>query len=59
MTVYLKGKEGRLDQIEKDVERVSIDARYINIEYKKPYKYGLVSGVQYYKEEMEIASIER
>lgn len=58
MTVYLKGLNGRLDQIEKDVESVEIDDLYINIHYKQPYKWGIVSGVGYFKDEMEIEKIE-
>lgn len=58
MTVYLKGKDGRLDQVEKNVAKVSVDSRYIHIDYTKPLKWGIVSGVQYYKGEMEIAKIE-
>ena len=58
MTVYLKGKDGRVDQVEKNVQTVSVDGQYINIEYTKPFKWGIVSGVKYYKDEMEIAKIE-
>lgn len=58
MTVYLKGKDGRVDQVEKNVQTVSVDGQYINIEYTKPLKWGIVSGVKYYKDEMEITKIE-
>ena len=58
MTVYLKGLGGRLDQIEQNVEKVMVDDRFIKIEYKKPYKYGLVSGVAYFNDEMAIERIE-
>lgn len=58
MTVYLKGKDGRVDQVEKNVCKVSEDSKYIHIEYTKPFKWEIVSGVKYYKAEMEIAKIE-
>lgn len=57
MTVYLKGKDGRADQVEKNVKTVSTDDKYINIKYKT-HTWGIVSGVTYYKAEMEIAKIE-
>lgn len=57
MTVYLKGKEGRADQIEKNVKTVSTDSRYIKIEYTTK-TWGIVSGVTYYKDEMEIVKVE-
>lgn len=59
MTVYIKGHNGRVDQVEKDVERILIDDKFINIEYMHPLKYGIVSGVAYYKDEMEIVKIEQ
>ena len=58
MTVYLKGLEGRCDQTEKNVQAVTIDDIYINIAYRKPFKWGIVSGVKYYKNEMVIEKIE-
>ena len=58
MTVYLKGLGGRLDQVEQNVQKVTMDDRFINIEYKKPYEYGLVSGVAYFNDEMAIERIE-
>ena len=58
MTVYLKGLDGRCDQTEKDVQTVTVDDTYIHIGYKKPYKWGIVSGVKYYTEEMVIHKIE-
>lgn len=57
MTVYLKGKDGRVDQVEKNVETVSVDSKYIDIRYKR-YEYGAVVGVTYYASEMEIEKIE-
>lgn len=57
MTVYLKGKDGRVDQVEKYVKTVSVDDKYIHIKYKK-YEYGAVVGVTYYANEMEIEKIE-
>ena len=57
MTVYLKGKNGRADQVEKNVEQVSEDDRYIHIRYKT-HTWGIVSGVAYYKDEMKIVKIE-
>lgn len=57
MTVYLKGKEGRADQIEKNVKTVSTDDKYINVKYNT-YTWGIVSGVTYYKDEVEIVKIE-
>lgn len=58
MIVYLKGKNGRCDQTEIDVESVKIGRAYIEIDYKKPYKWGIVSGVKYPTDEMEVTSIE-
>lgn len=58
MTVYLKGLDGRCDQTEKNVQTVKVDDTYIDIEYKKPCKWGIVSGVKYYKNEMAIERIE-
>ena len=58
MTVYLKGLGGRLPQVESDVESVKVDDRYIHIDYKRPLKWGIVSGVSYYADEMVIDKIE-
>lgn len=58
MTVYLKGLDGRLDQTEKNVAKLTVDSKYINIEYEKPYKWGIVSGVAYYTNEMEVKAVE-
>ncbi len=57
MTVYLKGLDGRCDQIEKNVKSVTVDDKYINIEYKT-HVWGVVSGVKYYKNEMKIDKVE-
>ena len=56
MTVMLRGKGGRLDVTETDVETVIVTNSDIVIEYKKPYKYGLVCGCKYYAEEYEFVS---
>lgn len=58
MTVYLRGLNGRLDQVEKNVESISIDNDYIKIKYKQPYKWGIVSGVAYFANEMVISKVE-
>lgn len=58
MTVYLKGLSGRVDRVEENVQKVTVDDMYIRIDYKKPYKYGLVSGVAYFNDEMTIERIE-
>lgn len=57
MIVKLKGKNGRLDVIEKDVEDVSVGDGKIQIDYKRPYKWGIVSGVKYYTDEYSIVSV--
>lgn len=57
MTVYLKGLDGRCDQIEKNVKSVTVDDKYINIKYKT-CTWGIVSGVMYYKSEMVIDKVE-
>lgn len=56
MTVKLKGKNGRLDITEKNVELVTVTDMHIKINYKKPYKWGIVSGVGYYTDEYELVS---
>lgn len=56
MTVHLKGKNGRLDQTEENVEKVYTEGNLIHINYYKGV-YGNVSGVAYYKDEMEISEI--
>ena len=58
MVVKLKGKGGRLDVTEKDVVAVTIKDGVIHMEYKKPYKWGIVSGVGYYTDEYELISCE-
>lgn len=57
MIVKLKGKNGRLDVTEKDVESVTVSDDEIAINYKKPYKWGIVSGVRYFPEEYSIMSV--
>lgn len=56
MTVKLRGKGGRLDVTEKDVESVTVTDYQIEIEYKKPYKWGIVCGVKYYTDEYDFVS---
>lgn len=57
MTVYFKGKEGRIDFAEKNVKRVKIDAGRIEVEYLDR-KYGIVSGAVYFADEVEIERID-
>ena len=57
MIVKLKGKDGRLDVTEKDVEAVTISNGTIHMDYKKPYKWGIVSGVGYYTDEYDLVSV--
>ena len=60
MTVYLRGKDRRPDQIEKGVQSVSVDGKYINIKYKPDTKRTTqwVVGVTYLADEMEIERVE-
>lgn len=57
MIVKLKGKDGRLDVTEKNVESVTVSDDEIAINYKKPYKWGLVSGVRYCTDEYDIVTV--
>lgn len=57
MTVYLKGKDGRLDQVEENVKEVWAEDGLIHIKYED-HKWGIVSGVAYFTDEMEISKIE-
>ena len=56
MTVYLKGKNGRVDQVEKNVVAIAVDEEYINLKYNV-LQWGIVSGVSYPKDEMEIEKV--
>lgn len=56
MKVYLKGIDGRSDQTEEKVKEVVVDDQYIHIKYEDGV-YGMVTGVIYYKGEMEITRI--
>lgn len=58
MTVKLKGKDGRPDVTEENVEELSVKNGQIEMSYKKPYKWGIVCGVGYYTDEYEIVSCE-
>ncbi len=57
MTVWLRGKNDRLDKIEHNVENVRMQGEYIHITYYKTV-YGTISGVSYRKEDMDITRIE-
>lgn len=56
MTVYLKGLNGRCNQVEKDVKSIQVKKDTIEIKYMK-HKWGLVSGVTYSADEMEVEKI--
>lgn len=56
MTVYLKGLDGRCDQVEENVKSVKVDDTYIEINYFT-HKWGFVSGVKYYANEMKIEKV--
>lgn len=58
MTVYLKGIETILDRIEKNVKSVEITDEEINIRYEEPLKYGIVSGVTYFTNQMKVEKVE-
>lgn len=57
MTVWLKGKNDRLDKVEHNVENVHMQGEYIHITYYKTV-YETVRGVSYRKEDMDITRIE-
>lgn len=57
MTVWLKGKDGRANQIEQDVKKVYEEDGMIHIRYNDN-KWGIVAGTSYYKDEMEIEKVE-
>lgn len=56
MTVYLKGKNGRVDQVETNVQAIIADRDYIEIRYDGTY--GSVVGVTYSTTDMEIEKID-
>lgn len=54
MTAYLKGKNGRVDQVERRVSEVKVDGKYIEIYYEG---YGCIKGCAYHVDDMEIVSV--
>ena len=62
MTVYLKGKNGRDDIVEKNVKSVEVDADYIKVTYRDRAEviseWCVVAGREYFTEQMQIDHIE-